>query len=165
MINHIHLEAPKDKAIGFWMHRAALAFKQQVEIRTIRHGLPAAQAFVMTTIAHAGPCNIAELVQRIGHSHTAILRQVDALESAGYIERTSHPNDRRVKVLELTPKGLETVDILVQIFLEVRDIALAGFSKSEIQALFSLLSRIVENLGGTGCSSPWASDHHEEDEG
>ena len=42
-----------------------------------------------------------------------LTRQIDRLESLGLVERKSDPNDRRAILVQLTPRGHEVVDEVV----------------------------------------------------
>jgi DNA-binding MarR family transcriptional regulator len=49
---------------------------------------------------------LTELADRLGVTKQAAIKIVDEMESRGFVTRESHPDDRRAKVLALTPKGL-----------------------------------------------------------
>ena len=74
--------------------------------------LPLSQARALFTIAHQGrPMPIAEVAATIGLSAAAAGRAVDALVRLGALERRESPDDRRVKLVQLTPHGFELVDV------------------------------------------------------
>ncbi|MEI8411950.1 MULTISPECIES: MarR family winged helix-turn-helix transcriptional regulator [unclassified Kribbella] len=47
----------------------------------------------------------AALAEAIGADKSRIIGTLDELQDAGLIERTPDPNDRRVRLLSITPKG------------------------------------------------------------
>lgn len=47
----------------------------------------------------------AALAEAIGADKTRIIPTLDELQQRGYIERSPDPNDRRVRLLEITPAG------------------------------------------------------------
>jgi DNA-binding MarR family transcriptional regulator len=47
----------------------------------------------------------AALAEAIGADKSRIIGTLDELQNAGLIERTPDPNDRRVRLLSITPKG------------------------------------------------------------
>lgn len=72
---------------------------------------------------------LAEVEAEAGRSQLAVARAaavdrslmvtvVDSLESKGYITRTPHPTDRRVRTLEITPAGR---DVLAKTSIAVRE--------------------------------------------
>jgi DNA-binding MarR family transcriptional regulator len=48
---------------------------------------------------------LTELAGLLGVSKQAAIKVIDQMEMRGYLTRETHPDDRRVKVLRLTPKG------------------------------------------------------------
>ncbi|WP_375000579.1 MarR family winged helix-turn-helix transcriptional regulator [Aeromicrobium sp. CTD01-1L150] len=69
------------------------------------------QARTMFAVAHAGrPLAINEIASAIGLSVAAAGRTVDSLVRLGTLERRESPDDRRVKLVGLTPRGFAAVD-------------------------------------------------------
>lgn len=52
----------------------------------------------------------AALAEAIGADKTRIIPTLDELQQKGYIERRPDPEDRRVRLLEITPSGREVKD-------------------------------------------------------
>ena len=48
---------------------------------------------------------LTELAELLGVSKQAAIKVVDEMEARGFLTRSADPDDRRVKVLRLTPKG------------------------------------------------------------
>src|SRR5690606_20235779 len=53
-----------------------------------------------------------ELASLVGIDGSSLVRLLDMLESRGHIERHPSPNDRRVKLVMLTPAGREAVGVI-----------------------------------------------------
>jgi len=73
-------------------------------------------------------------------------RLIDRMESAGWVERRSHPADRRAVQLYLTPKSQP---ILEEIHARAADMmaeSLAGIPAAAQKQLFEHLQRIKQNL-------------------
>jgi DNA-binding MarR family transcriptional regulator/CheY-like chemotaxis protein len=51
-----------------------------------------------------------ELAKHCGVSRAAMTGLLDGLETDGYVERGSHPSDRRALMIKLTPKGQQFLD-------------------------------------------------------
>lgn len=67
------------------------------------------------------------------------------LERQGFILRTSHPNDERVTVLEITEKGRSAVDQIREDKDRHIEAVLEGFADEEKEILLDLARRIVRN--------------------
>lgn len=77
----------------------------------------------------------------------AMTNRIDRLESAGLVERTAEPSDRRGVRVSLTPAGLELIDRAIEVrFDEARD-AVAGLTAKERATLDKLLTKLVATLG------------------
>ena len=69
------------------------------------------QARTMFLLAHtAGPLPINEIASQLGLSVAATGRNIDQLVKLGIVERQENPDDRRVKLVSLSPTGFEVAD-------------------------------------------------------
>ena len=65
---------------------------------------------VLIVLVDRGPTEQRDLVEATGSDKAGIMRVVDDLERKGLAVRKSVPGDRRVRAVEITPKGLELFD-------------------------------------------------------
>src|SRR6478672_5525371 len=65
---------------------------------------------VLIVLVDRGPTEQRDLVEATGSDKAGIMRVVDDLEHKGLAVRKSVPGDRRVRAVEITPKGLELFD-------------------------------------------------------
>jgi len=73
------------------------------------------QARTVFVLAHLGePVPISEIARRLGFSQAAAGRNVDQLVRVGILERQESPEDRRVKLVSLSPRGLEIADAHIE---------------------------------------------------
>ncbi len=71
---------------------------------------------------------------------------IDQLEGEGWVERCADPNDRRAKIICLTPKIKPLLASLEDLVAEIGRIATKGMSNDEQASLFSLLGTAHTNL-------------------
>ena len=69
---------------------------------------------------------------------------LNALESAGLLERRRDPSDRRRHIVVLTPAGQKACEKADRALESVEDDVLGGLSRDERATLHSLLLRAVE---------------------
>jgi DNA-binding MarR family transcriptional regulator len=69
------------------------------------HGLTPARAEVLWLLHRTGPRTQRELSQLLKCTPRNVTGLVDALQGAGFIERTAHPTDRRAVVVRLSESG------------------------------------------------------------
>lgn len=67
------------------------------------------------------------------------------LEKTGFILRKSDPKDERVTLLEITPKGKETLNSIEKEKDEWLEVLLKGFSKEERSQLLDRVKRLIRN--------------------
>ena len=71
-------------------------------------------------------------------------RLLDRLEKKGLCKRVRSTEDRRVVQVELTPDGEAAIKEVPAVLAEVMNAHLAGFSKSEWQAMKTYLQRMLK---------------------
>jgi len=140
-------DPPKDH-LGYWVHRIIISFKGHLDSRVQTLGIRGPDAMIMLRLGFHGSSSLAELSKLIGHAHTSILRNIDNLEEQGYLIRTPHPQDRRVKIVSLTDKGQAIVPQIYEIITKLHNQALQQFSDNEKEQLFTFFRKIHENLTG-----------------
>lgn len=72
-------------------------------------GLSMPQFSILMQLHHRGACGMSEISGRFDVSAAAASQLVEKLVQGGYIERTEDPNDRRAKMIQITPRGQELV--------------------------------------------------------
>lgn len=98
---------------------------------------------VLQTLADLGPSSQRRLSELLWVNRTIMVKLIDALESAGLVERRRDPADRRSCALELTPAGEQTRAELSTVADEAEAGLTASLSARERTALRKLLSAIA----------------------
>jgi len=75
------------------------------------------------------------------------------MESAGWVERRSHPADRRAVQLYLTPKSQPIIEEIHSRANDMMSECVAGLSSAAQKQLFEHLQRIKQNLGSAEAKS------------
>ena len=103
-----------------------------------------------------GPQIMSDLSEDLGVTARNVTTLVDALETEGLVRRSAHPTDRRATVVELTPTGAESADVLVGSLTQkiaglFRD--LPGSDQHELLRLVECLLAALQKRcqGGRGC--------------
>ncbi len=85
----------------------------------------------------------AALAQAIGADKTRIIRTLDDLQADGYIERTPDPDDRRVRLLSITPAGRRLKDAVQVEIQRGEEQWLGELSAGERRVFLSVLQRLA----------------------
>jgi DNA-binding MarR family transcriptional regulator len=86
-----------------------------------------------------------ELANLIFKDNASITRMIELMVKKGYLLRTLHQEDRRKFNLEITDKGIKTIELIEPIVQLNRQTALNGLSLEEISLLDKMLNKIITN--------------------
>ncbi len=89
-----------------------------------------------------------ELANLVFKDHPTLTRIIDLLCKKGYVERITHPMDRRSFQLHLTKSGLIKVSELKPKVLEIREKAWENLNESDFEEFKRILNTIYQNLDG-----------------
>jgi DNA-binding MarR family transcriptional regulator len=67
------------------------------------------QYFMLKMIQDNEPCSISSLADKMGVKPSAVTVMLDRLEQADYVVRRHDEQDRRIVLVQLTPKGLDSL--------------------------------------------------------
>jgi DNA-binding MarR family transcriptional regulator len=134
-----------EESVGYLMKRIQMSIVSQVDRRLAEHGLTSAQwGPLMKMQMASGGSTVAELARWMQVDAGAMTRLLDRLEKKDLCKRVRSTEDRRVVRVELTRKGEAAMAEVPAALAEVMNAHLAGFSKTEWNALKSYLKRMVE---------------------
>jgi DNA-binding MarR family transcriptional regulator len=102
---------------------------------------------IMSRIADSGPQRLSALAQAFGLDPSTITRQVQALETAGLLERRRDPQDRRASLLDLTGAGHDVLGSTRQLRIERLRDAMSQWSTEERGTFGRLLQDFNDAVG------------------
>lgn len=122
-----------------------------------RHGLNVAQASVLFHLRHQGPMVQRQLSEAIDHSPRHVTSLVDALEHAGLVQRSTHPDDRRAWLVRLTDRGAALSEGMEQGRQEAAELLFADPPAADVEAYVAMLDHVLEQLASVAAEvgSEW----------
>ena len=93
-----------------------------------------------------GPMSLGELAERTDMDPAATGRQVRQLEASGFVARATSPDDGRVTLVRITPRGADVRRRLADVGARHMDDVLGAWSGRDRRALARLLDRLVDDL-------------------
>jgi DNA-binding MarR family transcriptional regulator len=137
-----------EEAVGYLLARTKSNLSNLVTQRTMSElGITSTQGSMLFMIG-TGRCQLAaDLARHYGIDASAVTRLIDRLEKRKLISRVRSSEDRRAVRLELTPEGYAIAARMPELFGEVTEKALAGFTPEEVGFLKTMLRRILANTG------------------
>ncbi|MGE5271892.1 MAG: MarR family winged helix-turn-helix transcriptional regulator [Thiohalocapsa sp.] len=131
-----------ERSFGFLVNDVARLFGRRFDYNGRRLGLTRAQCRTLGYLARNEGINQAGLADLLEIRPMTLVRQIDRMEEAGWIERRPDPADRRARRLYLTAKARPILGRIWNVANETRDEALTRLSASEATALIDLLGRV-----------------------
>ena len=143
-------EAPDVPAprISYVIARLERAIRKAINERVKPHGLTTLQYTTLSVLRRQGrPLSNAQLARRAYMTPQAMSEVIEALESKGLIERTAHPNHRRVFPAVLTPEGSRVLSVCDTAVAELEESMLRDLDDDQRAALAGGLTSAVRALG------------------
>ena len=134
-----------EESVGYMMKSIMISIVSQADKRLDAHGLTSAQWGPLMRLQTTGGATVAELARWLNADAGAMTRLLDRLEKKDLCKRVRSTKDRRVVQVELTAAGEAAITAVPAVLAEVLNGHLAGFSKTEWQALRIYLQRMLEN--------------------
>ena len=118
-----------------------------LEIKLRKYGANRTQLNILhALITHGGSLRPTELSKRVFRSKHAITRAIDALEEEGLVRREGVSQDRRVKLVTITRKGLQLVKEFMPHRQETSFKVMSCLSEEEAQEFSIILRRLRKHV-------------------
>ncbi len=114
------------------------------------HGISLREFVVLAEVdAEAGRSQLA-VARAAAVDRSLMVTVVDSLESKGFIERSPHPTDRRVRTLDITPAGSEVLAKAAVAVREAEEQLLSSLSAKQATKLRSTLRDLAASAADAG---------------
>ncbi|WP_322658030.1 MarR family winged helix-turn-helix transcriptional regulator [Streptomyces justiciae] len=100
------------------------------------------------------PAGMSELGEPLGLSPRNMTVLVDGLEKEGLVRRVTHPRDRRIRLVELTPAGRQVVEQELAPSQAAAAALFDDFTSEERSELLRLLAKVGDSLRARGIEMP-----------
>lgn len=111
------------------------------------NGLTLAQGHILGLLrhraGHSATLKEVEKSMKVAQSTTAGM--VARLESNGFVETSTDPIDKRIKIVTLTQQGLESTELVKESIQQVESELLATLTEEERAMLMQLLKKVSAN--------------------
>jgi DNA-binding MarR family transcriptional regulator len=139
------MKSSKSQACEAWQLLVKFFFSQRADLPSLasEFELSPAQCHILHLIEPGGPMPMGRLAEALACHASNVTGLIDRLESRGLIRRRPSAEDRRVKVLELTPAGVRLRSTVVERMTKPPD-SLSRLSPDEQQALVKILKHLLD---------------------
>src|SRR6476620_12414976 len=105
-------------------------------------GLGLSDFAVLEALLHKGPLPVNVIGPKVNLTPGSISVAVDRLLAKGFVSRTESSEDRRIRIVALTPRGKGVITPVFRAHAATMEKVFAGFSRDELQDLEEQLKRI-----------------------
>ena len=106
-----------------------------------RNSMDRAAYLLLNRLDQEGPMGVKALAEGMGIDSSTVTRQVAPLVDTGLVKRTSHPEDGRAVVLQLSPRGQGRLEEVRSSRRELMAQVTEGWTEEERAAFCALLTR------------------------
>lgn len=135
-----------ENSLFYLLHDATRQIRKHFDRRATRLELTRAQWRALKATGRQEGLSQSELAEYLDMEAIPVGRVIDRLEKTGFVERRADPADRRRWRLYLTPKAHAVVEEMEVIAGELRDDALRGIPRADLDTLMRTLTQMKENL-------------------
>lgn len=132
--------------LGFLLHDTIKLMRTDFHRRVQQHGITLAQAKVLRWLTREPGLRQVDLAEGLEIQPMTLVRLIDQLEAAGYVERRVDPQDRRAFRLHLTEHAAPVIALVEQASREVQARAFKGLSATEQAAFVRALEAMKANF-------------------
>src|SRR6516162_8037207 len=148
------MSSPPSDPVHLWlvMNKAVLAIQRYALSGILQAGLGDSDFRVLEVLLHKGPLPVNTIGPKVNLTPGSISVAVDRLYGKGLVSRVESAEDRRIRIVALTPSGKK---LIVPVFRKhAADIkkVFSELSSNELQELERLLKKVgrrPEALGGS----------------
>ncbi|MFI1965545.1 MarR family winged helix-turn-helix transcriptional regulator [Streptomyces pathocidini] len=132
-------------------HQVALFARRAEQTRLggvgqVRNSMDRAAYLLLNRLDKEGPMGVKALAAGMGIDSSTVTRQVAPLVDTGLVKRTSHPEDGRAVVLQLSPRGKARLEEVRSSRRQLMELLTEDWAEEERQTFCTLLTRFNEAL-------------------
>ncbi|MGW1889630.1 MarR family winged helix-turn-helix transcriptional regulator [Streptomyces sp. NPDC002004] len=124
----------------------------------VRNSMDRAAYLLLNRLDKEGPMGVKALAASMGIDSSTVTRQVAPLVDTGLVKRTSHPEDGRAVVLQLSPRGQARLDEVRASRRELMAQLTGDWAPEEREQFCALLTRFNSALSARQAGHPMPSD-------
>jgi DNA-binding MarR family transcriptional regulator len=124
-------------------YKLAMRLRAQVNVALEKHGIMGIHLGLMRVLEIEASSSQIALGRNLGIDKATMVKILDDLEKADFVQRVAAEEDRRIKFIRLTPKGLRMLKTGTRVMEEEEDKFFKPLTRAEREALGSALSKLI----------------------
>ena len=118
----------------------------QIELRKRGYDLSEEQLGVLSSVYQKSGLSQKEIARVSGKDPASVTRMLDLLEKKDLLKRKASEYDRRSTAVHLTKKGMDFMEEVQPIMLELREFGIRKVSADDVRTFLNVLKRIEKNM-------------------
>lgn len=150
--------APEPAVLDALQHQLAVYARRAEQTRLgglghARNSMDRAAYLLLNRLDQEGPMGVKALAAGMGIDSSTVTRQVAPLVESGLVKRTSHPEDGRAVVLQLSPRGESRLEEVRSSRRNLMELITDDWSEEERENFCTLLTRFNTAMLGLSPAS------------
>lgn len=137
--------SPQDSTYWLLVHVSLRARHDFSRIAEKKYGLTCLQLYTFCLLDPSAPAAMNSISCQLLCDASNVTGIVDRLVAQGYIARQDDPNDRRVKVIVLTKKGIALREQIMADIAQMEPQEMSGLSAAERKQMRQLLEKVIRS--------------------
>jgi len=142
----VHAATNWDQRLGFLMHDVSRLRRKVFDEAMRPEGVTRSQWWVMAHLSRHEGISQTDLADALDLGRSALGGLVDRLETLGLVRRDADANDRRAKLLYMTPRGQAMIDTMRAKSDRMSEAILQGLDARQRHELAEMLALVKRNL-------------------
>ncbi|KYG65358.1 hypothetical protein AZI87_12460 [Bdellovibrio bacteriovorus] len=130
-------------SFGYSFIKAAMKYRTMLSQELEKHKLVTAHIGILKLLNLHGPASQIALGQDMGVDKASMVKFLDGLEKMKWVRRVPDKVDRRIKLVELTPKGTEGLKKVLDMHASITSEFLGPLTAKERQILHEMLNKLT----------------------
>lgn len=123
-----------------------MQLSRTLDRRMAKEGASLARTKMLLCIQKLGPLRATDIAEYLGQSPRTVTEAIDGLERDGLVERKPDPSDRRAKLIEITPNGIQAVERTEPIRRQIVDQVFGTLLPEERESFGAILEKLSRSL-------------------
>ena len=142
-----------DARLWLVMTRAHAAIVPYLERSITEYGLCFSKFMILEVLLHKGPLPISTIGEKVSLASASMTSAIDGLEKLGFVVRKDSKEDRRARLVSLTPQGRRLITKLFARHEKDLEFLMEGFSEEQRTMMYEGL-RTMGHLAKDAGSPP-----------
>lgn len=135
-----------EESIGYWLTLCSQSYHRALAAHLKPFGVTIRACQVLSWIKLSGPLSQGELARKMMIEPPTLVRILERMERSKWITREGDPDDRRRRIVQLTPAAEPLWEHVMVAARQVRQAAVTGLNDDEADQAKQWLRRLFANL-------------------